>query len=363
MLDRGSWRFRPSAAQGRPAGNDAGLQRLISRLLLRVAATIAVLGSYACSNEALPVQTEEGQIAHVAREELAIRAELAPASEIVTTVHMGDQLTILERRRGSVRVRSAENVEGWTGAYALVTGETKERMDRLKERYAGLASQGVVHALDILNVHLGPERDSETIYQLQEDEAAELLARRLTSYEDRQEGWLLVRLATGHAGWVLEPRVYSGIPVEVAQYAEGRPIVAYFALDQVEDGSLGESKTTWLWTQSPGRNSDVDFDRIRVFRWNTRAGAYHTIKLESGLRGYLPVSVQPSSAGANARFDVIVERDNGFFKRSYELNGARVVLVEETPTDRPVLELEEPQPVVEETKPPSMLERLLPWRR
>lgn len=363
MLERGSWLFGPSVAQARPEVSDAGLRRLVPRLLLRVVWIIAILSLYACADEALPVHTEERPAAHVARDEVAIRVELAPASEILATARMGDQLEILERRRGSVRVRSADDVEGWTGAYALVTAETKQRMDRLKERFGGLASQGEVHALDVLNVHLGPERESETIYQLQEDEAAELLARRLTIDGERQEGWFLIRLATGYAGWVLETRVYSGIPVEVAQYAEGRRIVAYFALGEIEDESLGESRTTWLWTQSPGQNSDIDFDRIRVFRWNTRARAYHTVKLEAGLRGYLPLTVRPSSADANARFDVIVERDNEFFKRSYELNGARVVLVEETPTERPVLELEEPQPVVEETKPPGMLERLLPWRR
>jgi hypothetical protein len=244
-----------------------------------------------------------------------------------------------------------------------VTADTKRRMDRLKERFAGLASQGDVHALDVLNVHIDPERESETIYQLEEDEAAELLARRLTIDGERQEGWFLIRLSTGHAGWVLETRVYSGIPVEVAQYAEGRRIVAYFALGEIEDASLGESRTTWLWSQSPGRNSDTDFDRIRVFRWNTRVRAYHTVKLEAGLRGYLPLTVRPSNTDANAQFDVIVERDSEFLKRSYELNGARVSLVEETPTDRPVLELEEPPPVVEQPKPPSMLERLLPWWR
>lgn len=343
--------------------NASGCRRLVLGRLFRSACLLVLLGFCACSDELRPLAPNERQTAHVARDEVAIRAELAPASEILGTAQMGDQLEILERRRGSVRVRSLDDVEGWTGAYALVTADTKRRMDRLKERYAGLASQGTVHALDILNVHLGPERESETIYQLEEDEAAELLGRRLTIDDERQEGWFLIRLSTGHAGWVLETRVYSGIPVEVAQYAEGRRIVAYFALGEIADESLGESRTTWLWAQSPGRNSDADFDRIRVFRWNTRAGAYHTVKLEAGLRGYLPLTVRPGSGDANAQFDVIVENDNQFFKRSYEVNGARVVFVEEVPADRPVLELEQPRPIVEETKPPSMLERLLPWWR
>ena len=232
--------------------SDSGRRRLMPRLLLRGAGFLAILSLCACSDEVLRVDGKERQTAHVARDEVTIRAELAPASEILQTAHMGDQLEILERRRGSVRVRSEDNIEGWTGAYALVTAETKRRMDRLKERFAGLASQGEVHALDVLNVHLGPERESETIYQMEEDEAAELLARRLTVDGEVQEGWFLLRLSTGYAGWVLETRVYSGIPVEVAQFAEGRRIVAYFALDEIEDASLGESRTTWLWTQSPG---------------------------------------------------------------------------------------------------------------
>ena len=363
MLERGFWFCRPAAAQAGREMNDPERRRLVPPLLARGVCLLAILSLCACSAEVRPVDYSESKTAHVARDEVAIRAELAPASEILATARMGDRLEILERRRGSVRVRSAEDVEGWTGASALVTAETKRRMDRLKERYAGLTSQGKVHALDVLNVHLDPERESETIYQLEEDEAAELLARRLTIDGERQEGWSLIRLATGHAGWVLETRVYSGIPVEVAQYAEGRRIVAYFALGEIADASLGENKTTWLWTQSPGRNSDVDFDRIRVFRWNTRAQAYHTVKLETGLRGYLPVTVRPSSGDASAQFDVIVEKDGEFFKRSYELTGARVNLIEETPTERVVVELEEPRPVIEETKPPSMLERLLPWWR
>lgn len=363
MFERGSWRYRPAVAQARPEMNDSGRRRSVARLLLCGACLLTILSLCACGDEAPSITRDDGQTAHVARDEVAIRAQLAPASEILATVRMGDRLEILERRRGSVRVRSADNVEGWTGAHALVTAETKERMDRLRERSAGLTSQGEVHALDVLNVHLGPVRESETIYQLEEDEPAQLLARRLTIDGERQEGWFLIRLATGHAGWVLETRVYSGIPVEVAQFAEGRRIVAYFALGEIEDAGLGESRTTWLWTQSPGRNSDTDFDRIRVFRWNTRARAYHTVKLETGLRGYLPLTVRSSSGGSDAQFDVLVERDNKFFKRSYELDGARVTLVEETPADRPVLELEEPQPVIDDADSPGMLERLLPWWR
>lgn len=306
---------------------------------------------------------EPTQMAHVARDDLPIRAELAPTSDVLRAVRLGDELEILEEYRGSVRVRTVDGVEGWTGRYALVTAGTRVRMDWQKQQSAGLVSQGTVQALDVLNVHLDPARDSENIYQLQPDEPAELLARRLVIDDIRTEGWFLVRLATGHSGWLLETRVYSGIPVEVAQYAEGRRISAYFSLGSIRDSRSGEDKTTWLWAQSPGRNSEVDFDRIRVFRWSDPRGAYQTIKLERGLRGFLPITVRAGSEEEPAQFDVTVESSDGFVRRTYEVRGARVFRMEQVPTDRPQVTLAEPPEVAVETEPPGMLERLRSWWR
>jgi SH3-like domain-containing protein len=272
-------------------------------------------------------------------------------------------LEILEEYRGSVRVLTSDGLEGWTGRYALVTAEIRLRMDWQRDQSANLISQGTVQALDVLNVHLDPARDSETIYQLKPDEPAELLARRLVIDDIRTEGWFLVRLATGHSGWLLETRVYSGIPVEVAQYAEGRRINAYFSLGEIEDTRSGDLKTTWLWAQSPGRNSEVDFDRIRVFRWSDRRGVYQTIKLERGLRGFLPITVRDSAETGRAQFDVMVETPDGFVLRTYEVRGARVVRVGQVPFERDPVVLTPPPVVAEETEPPGMLERLRSWWR
>lgn len=340
--------------------DDKGKGRLRPRkgplcLFFCLLAAFSLLG---CLDPTLPA--ESGEMANVARESLPIRAELAPTSEVLHTVHLGDELEILEQRRGSVRVRTAEGLEGWTGRYALVTAETKARMDRQKDLTADLKPQGTVMALDILNVHIDPERESETIYQLQPDEPAELLARSLVPRE-RLEGWSLIRLSTGHSGWVLETRMYSGISIDVAQFAERRRIVAYFSLGEVEDEKLTEPKTTWLWAQAPGDESTADFDRIRVFRWSTRRGAYQTIKLERGLEGYLPITVHPGDGTREAQFDVLVKKENGFALRKYQLRGMSVVLVEEVPAERKPLILQEPPPIVEEAEPPSILERLRSW--
>jgi hypothetical protein len=303
------------------------------------------------------------QTAHVARDDLPIRVELAPTSDVLRAVRLGDELEILEQHRGSVRVRTADGVEGWTGRYALVTADTRVRMDWQKDQSADLISQGTVQALDVLNVHLDPARDSETIYQLQPDEPAELLERRLVVDDIRTEGWFLVRLGTGHSGWLLETRVYSGIPVEVAQFAEGRRITAYFALGSVDAPQMTEAKTTWLWAQSPGRNAAVDFDRIRVFRWSAPRRAYQTIKLERGLRGFLPISVRADDATSPAQFDVLVESSGGFMLRTYEVRGARVVRLGEMPAEHQPVVLTPPPVVTEETEPTGMLERLRSWWR
>ncbi len=356
MFESGSWLCCE------PAGVSAVRRRWLPHRVLCASVWLSlIVAGWGCAE---PIEVADTrQMAHVARDGLPIRSELAPTSDVLRTVKLGDELEILQEYRGSVRIRTADDVEGWTGRYALVTADTRVRMDWQMEQSADLISQGTVQALDILNVHLDPARESETIYQLQPDEPAELLARRLVADDVRTEGWFLVRLATGHSGWLIETRVYSGIPVEVAQYAEGRRITAYFPLGTIEDSTLAESKTTWLWAQSPGRNREVDFDRIRVFRWSTRRHAYQTIKLERGLRGFLPIVVRPPNESREAQFDVLVEKDQGFFLRTYEVRGARVVRVDEVPTERRPVILEGPPPAVEETEPPGMLERLRSWWR
>jgi hypothetical protein len=111
------------------------------------------------------------------------------------------------------------------------------------------------------------------------------------------DDWSLVRLAGGSSGWVLTRRLVMAIPDEVAQYAEGRRIVSYFALGEVQDGD--EKKHNWLWTTIGGGGEPYDFDSFRVFIWSLRRHRYETAYIERNLRGYAPVllrEVELSSA-------------------------------------------------------------------
>jgi hypothetical protein len=101
------------------------------------------------------------------------------------------------------------------------------------------------------------------------------------------DGWSLVRNKEGQSGWVLTRRLVMAIPDEVAQYAEGRHIVSYFPLGQVQDGDT--NKPIWLWTTISDTNASYDFDSFRVFIWSLRRHRYETAHIERNVYGYAPV--------------------------------------------------------------------------
>ena len=110
------------------------------------------------------------------------------------------------------------------------------------------------------------------------------------------DDWSLVRTKTGESGWVLTRRLIMAIPDDVAQYAEGRRIVSYFPLGEVQDGD--QKKQNWLWTTISDGNHPYDYDSFRVFIWSLRRHRYETAYIERNLRGYAPVLLQQVQLGA-----------------------------------------------------------------
>jgi hypothetical protein len=51
-----------------------------------------------------------------------------------------------------------------------------------------------------------------------------------------REDWWLVRDSHNRVGWVLARMIDLDVPLDVAQYAEGQRIVAFFVLNEVQDG-------------------------------------------------------------------------------------------------------------------------------
>lgn len=102
-----------------------------------------------------------------------------------------------------------------------------------------------------------------------------------------EDDWSLIRTAGGQTGWALTRRLSMAIPDEVAQYAEGRRIVTYFSLGEIEDGDA--KKDVWLWTTVGDGHPPYDFDSFRVFIWSLHRHRYETAYIERNIQGFEPV--------------------------------------------------------------------------
>jgi hypothetical protein len=341
---------------------------VISRLLVVLSAVLLAQ----CEPQPAQQRAEE---AFVARTSVQIRSELAPNAPVVATLDLGERVEIVDRRRRFVRVRTTKGVEGWTRDTRLATPQLLDFMEQLQKQTAADPSQGFFLALFPLNVHLEPYRWSPTIYQLQEDEGADLLRRQLVDrlpskpQPDRPtpaptgiDDWCLLRLSNGQAGWVLCSGIYSGIPDEVKQYAERRRITSYFTVGEERAGDI--VKPTWLWTQTEDAKLPHDFDVFRVFKWSGRANSYQTIKIERGVQGYLPVTVHPeveSPRGKGPGFSIILDRKGERVLETYVVLSFGTYRVDQKPAPppRPSIRLEEkvapPEPI------PSLVDRIRQW--
>jgi len=137
------------------------------------------------------------------------------------------------------------------------------------------------------------------------------------------EDWWLVRDAQAHVGWVLGRMIDLDVPLEVAQYAEGQRIIAYFELNQVTDGDKKVSQYLLLMTE-PKDGLPFDYNQIRVFTWNVRRHRYETAYRERNLNGVLPVTVSEEDFGKEGKLPTFILRvkdDTGnVVERKYKMN-------------------------------------------
>ncbi len=283
--------------------------------------------------------------AYVAPESLDLRQEITLNSPVTGTAKGGERVEILQRRRRFVKVRTAGNKEGWTEMSKLLTPEIRGQIAELGRQAAKLPTHGVYRARDTLNVHIEPYRSSPTLYQLKEEDTVEMLSRRVAERTPQPVGappsnqpkqyddWCLVRTAGKRAGWVMARMIDAAIPDEVAQYADGRRITAYFSLGEVVDGD--QTKKIWLWTTIERGLESYDFDAVRVFNWGRRRHRYETAYRESKLKGFFPITVEQrveTRYGEGPGFSFVVEKKDGLrYKRRYVMIGFRVRLYAEEP--------------------------------
>jgi uncharacterized protein YgiM (DUF1202 family) len=154
------------------------------------------------------------------------------------------------------------------------------------------------------------------------------------------EDWWLIRDTQGRAGWVLGRMIDVDAPLEIAQYAEGQRIVAFFPLTSVHDSELGKDMPYYLVLLTEPRDGmPFDYNQLRVFSWNVRKHRYETAYRDHNIFGLLPASVgqeEFEKVGTVPTFTIHArDEDGNTIQQKYRLEGVivkRVLAPGETAT-------------------------------
>jgi SH3-like domain-containing protein len=308
------------------------------------------------------------EVAYVSGVQATLRDHVAAVYEKAGVVKNGERVEVLDHDRRFVKVRTASGTMGWMEQRYLVSQEVFDQIQKLTgdNQNDPVQARGVTR--NDTNLHVEPGRDTEHLYQISSGEKLSLLKRgtaekpgavaalsRSTSHspmpgskkneQDRKpvpviEDWWLVRDSHNRVGWVLARMIDLDVPLDVAQYAEGQRIVAFFVLNQVQDGDKRVAQYLTVLTE-PKDGLPFDFNQIRVFTWNVRRHRYETAYRER-MEGVLPVTVSQENfekEGVLPAFVIRVKDDNGnVAERKYKLNTpiVRRVLAPGEPPQRTV---------------------------
>jgi SH3-like domain-containing protein len=285
------------------------------------------------------------EINYVSAPQVALRDQLSQVYNKTGTVKNGDRLEVLDHEKRFAKVRTASGVEGWVEQRYLVTQPIYDAFQKLAQQAKDVPVEGIAATRNDVNLHVEAGRDSEHLYLLPQGSKVSVLKRATAEktqtgmavktiakgVQPPREDWWLVRDPQGHAGWVLGRMIDLDVPIEVAQYAEGQRIVAYFELNQVTDGDKKVSQYLVVMTE-PRDGLPFDYDQIRVFTWNVRRHRYETAYRERKLRGMLPVTVSHENFGKEGDLPVFVLRvadpNGNSLERKYKMNTPIVKRVE-----------------------------------
>jgi hypothetical protein len=336
---------------------------------------------------------EKAEYGYITAPSIALRDRVAAVYNKVAFLNNGDRVRILERSANKrfVRVRSDDNKEGWIPQRYLATQEVFDRFNQLAQQNAAKVSQASAVTRRIVNMHVTPAREGETLYQLKEGERLQLLQRasapkvapkappkaaepspapaveedkdKAKESEDEDEptktpapvkpkakakvgaapepavpmeDWWLVRDTRKRVGWILGRMMDVEIPLEVAQYAEGQRIVASHVLSEVPEHGAAGDKLVPQYLVLMTDNKDglpFDFNQVRVFTWNTKKDRYETAFRER-FPGELPFT---AGREGDQPYFVLRARDaeGKTTERKYRMNGVMVRRVTEEPSHPP----------------------------
>lgn len=281
------------------------------------------------------------EVAYVSGVQVNLRDRVAAVYEKAGLVKNGDRVEVLDHDRRFAKIRTATGQVGWMEQRFLVSQQVFDQLQKLTADNANdpVQAQGITR--NDTNLHVEPGRDSEHLYQISSGEKLSLLKRGTAekpgtvsapvhtgSSGDKKEpvpvveDWWLARDSQGRVGWVLARMVDVDVPLDVAQYAEGQRIVAFFVLNQVQDGDKKVPQYLTVLTE-PKDGLPFDFNQIRVFTWNVKRHRYETAYRER-MEGVFPVTVSQENFDKEGMLPVFVVRvlddDGKISERKYKLN-------------------------------------------
>jgi SH3-like domain-containing protein len=278
------------------------------------------------------------EVDYVSAPQVVLRDQLAQVYNKVATAKNGDRVEVLDRERRFARVRTDSGVEGWVEQRYLVNQQVFDGFQKLAQQEKDSPVEAMATTRNDTNLHLEPGRDTEHLYQLAQGTKVSVFKRgtaernlpgtvKASGAQSNEakpmEDWWLVRDAQGHVGWVLGRMLDLDIPLEVAQYAEGQRIVAYFTLNQVKDADKTVAQYLVLMTE-PKDGLPFDYNQARVFTWNVRRHRYETAYRERKLNGVLPVTVGHELFGKEGELPTFTLRvrdtTGNVIERKYKMN-------------------------------------------
>ena len=350
------------------------LPKSLPRIVTAILCAVLVLSLAACKHSGGRVL----EVAYVSGVQVVLRDRVAAVFEKAGLVKNGDRVEVLDHDRHFVKVRTASGQMGWMEQRYIVSQDVYDRLQKLTAENLNdpVQAQGITR--NDTNLHVEPGRETEHLYQILTGErllllkrgtaektsvatptrAANSAAKSIAKSEkspgkpsgkkdEKQpekkapepapapssvphpaappapiEDWWLVRDTHARVGWVLARMVDLDVPLEVAQYAEGQRIMAFFALNEVQDGD--KKIPQYLTVLSEPRDGlPFDFNQFRVFTWNVRRHRYETAYRER-VEGVLPVTVAQEDFGKEGVLPVFIVRvlgdDGKVSERKYKLN-------------------------------------------
>jgi hypothetical protein len=259
---------------------------------------------------------------------LKIRSSTALAALDLAEVKRGDRLEILEQAQVKtptrtnewykVRTKTRDATEGWVEARYVINKSIVDKTQELFEKSKSVISQGTGRLK--VQTRLRVEPGGDVITYLSRGMIVDIVGKaRATVKPDKQQDtdadesesadepetqtviWYQIRLPESEvlrAGWVGAQQVQLDTPDEILYLeGEGRRFTGWVVFDNTKP-KKGEPKDNYIaLMKNLSTEGPIDFTRLWVLIYAPEQGRYVGPYIEDGLRGVLPVSINPDHRG------------------------------------------------------------------